>query len=113
MVFDGILLSILIGFFRKGSLKGFAYLSFRAGWIFPLLLLVEVLVFVFQTSYAWVAALSAPLFMVIYVVGLIFLWLNRKMNIGMMLLFVGGEDLNFDVLSRLDNVGRMLHALCP
>ncbi|WP_394172106.1 DUF5317 domain-containing protein [Guptibacillus hwajinpoensis] len=104
MVFDGIILSILIGFLRRGSIKGFAYLSFRAGWIFPLLLLVEILVFVFQTSYSWVATLSAPLFMIIYIVGLIFLWLNRKMNIGILLLFIG-VLLNFIVM--FVNGGRM------
>lgn len=104
MVFDGIILSILIGFLRKGSIKRFAYLSFRAGWVFPLLLLVEILVFVFQTSYSWVAALSAPLFMIIYIVGLIFLWLNRKINIGVILLFIG-VLLNFVVM--VVNGGRM------
>ncbi|MFK3960629.1 DUF5317 domain-containing protein [Guptibacillus hwajinpoensis] len=104
MVFDGILLSILVGYLRKGSLKGFAYLSFKAGWIFPLLLLIEIGIFSFQSSYAWLGTLSAPLFMVIYIVGLIFLWLNRKMNIGIMLLFIG-VLLNFIVMAI--NGGRM------
>ncbi|MDO6657262.1 DUF5317 domain-containing protein [Anaerobacillus sp. 1_MG-2023] len=104
MVFDGILLSILVGYLRKGSLKGFAYLSFKAGWIFPLLLLIEIGIFTFQSSYAWLGTLSAPLFMLIYIVGLIFLWLNRKMNIGIMLLFIG-VLLNFIVMAI--NGGRM------
>ncbi|WLR61348.1 DUF5317 domain-containing protein [Guptibacillus hwajinpoensis] len=104
MVFDGILLSILVGYLRKGSLKGFAHLSFKAGWIFPLLLLIEIGIFTFQSSYAWLGTLSAPLFMLIYIVGLIFLWLNRKMNIGIMLLFIG-VLLNFIVMAI--NGGRM------
>ncbi|MYL62016.1 hypothetical protein GLW07_01475 [Bacillus hwajinpoensis] len=104
MVFDGILVAILVGYLRKGSLKGFAYLSFRAGWIFPLLLFIEVLIFSFQSTYAWIGKLSAPLFMLIYIVGLTFLWLNRKMNIGIMILFIG-VLLNFIVMAL--NGGRM------
>lgn len=104
MVFDGILLALLIGFLRKGSLKGFAYLTFRAGWIFPLLLLIEIGVFIFQSSYAWIGKYSGVVFMLIYVVGMVFLWINRKMNIGIPILLLG-VFLNFIVMAL--NGGRM------
>ncbi|WP_377887652.1 DUF5317 domain-containing protein [Alkalihalobacillus sp. R86527] len=104
MVFDGIILAILIGFLRKGSLKGFAYLSFRAGWIFPLLLLIEIGIFTYQSSYAWIGEYSGLVFMLIYAVGMMFLWLNRKMNVGIPILLLG-VFLNFIVMAL--NGGRM------
>ena len=48
MVYDGILLGLIVGLFRGGyryGLHQFATLQLRGGWIFPLLLLAQFLIF--------------------------------------------------------------------
>lgn len=103
MVFDGIILSIIVGFFRKGTLRPLASLKLKWGWMFPLLLLIEMFVFIFQNDSKLLGQASAAIYMVVYVLGLVFLFLNRK-NEGFLLIFVG-VFLNFLVM--IINGGRM------
>jgi Family of unknown function (DUF5317) len=103
MVYDGILLSLVIGFFRGGSLKGFAYMKLRGGWLFPLLLVAQFVIFALQDKVAIIAKLSNTLFLLVYVIGLLFLWLNRNQP-GFIIIFVG-VLLNFIVMAV--NGGRM------
>jgi hypothetical protein len=103
MVYDGILLSLVIGFFRGGSLKGLAYMKLRGGWLFPLLLVAQFVIFALQEKVAIIAKLSNTLFLLVYVIGLLFLWLNRNQP-GFIIIFVG-VLLNFIVMAV--NGGRM------
>jgi hypothetical protein len=103
MVFDGILLSLIIGFIRRGTLKGLAELTLKFGWVFPILLGIQIGVFLLQGRVEWLEQLSGFLFIVIYVLGLFFLWVNRS-NKGFILLFIG-VCLNFIVMAL--NGGRM------
>ncbi|NHM30034.1 DUF5317 domain-containing protein [Neobacillus terrae] len=103
MVFDGIIFSIIIGFFRKGSLRSFATLKFKWGWMFPLLLAIELLVFLFQNDSKLLGQTSGAIYMLVYVVGLIFLMANRKKE-GFTVIFIG-VFLNFLVM--IVNGGRM------
>ncbi|AEH48150.1 DUF5317 domain-containing protein [Parageobacillus thermoglucosidasius] len=103
MVYDGILLSLVIGFFRGGSLKGLAHMKLRGGWLFPLLLVVQFAIFALQDKVAIVAKLSNTLFLIVYAVGLLFLWINRKQP-GFIVIFAG-VLLNFIVMAV--NGGRM------
>jgi hypothetical protein len=103
MAFDGIIFGLIVGFLRRGNLKGFLNVKLRCGWIFPLLLAVQIFTYVFQTAYAWVAAISNFTFMSVYVVGLLFLWLNRSER-GFPVLMIG-VFLNFLVMAV--NGGRM------
>ncbi|WP_027410316.1 DUF5317 domain-containing protein [Anoxybacteroides tepidamans] len=103
MVYDGIILSLLIGFFRGGSLKGLANMKLRGGWLFPILLGIEIFIFILQNKIEVVARFSNGLFLAIYVIGLVFLWLNRHQP-GFIVIFAG-VLLNFVVMSL--NGGRM------
>lgn len=103
MVFDGIILSIIVGFFRKGSLRPLANLKLKCGWVFPLLLIVQFVFFFFQNRYSWLGQASSYTFMAVYVIGLFFLFINRK-NPGFTIIFIG-VLLNFIVMAI--NGGRM------
>jgi hypothetical protein len=103
MVFDGIIISLIIGILRRGSFKGFSTLSLRCGWIFPLLLAIEIIVFSFQNQFKVLGQVSSFIFMAVYVVGLLFLFINRK-NPGFLIIFIG-VFLNFLVMAL--NGGRM------
>ena len=103
MVFDGVILSIIVGFIRKGSLMGFADLRLRGALIFPVLLLVQIFVFIFQSKWMVIELASVYIIMLVYVIGLYFLWLNRNLQ-GFLLIFVG-VLLNFIVMAI--NGGRM------
>jgi hypothetical protein len=103
MVYDGILLSLLVGFFRGGSLKGLANMKLRGGWLFPLLLAVQFVIFALQDKVAIIGKLSNVLFLLVYVIGLFFLWLNRNQP-GFIVIFAG-VLLNFIVMAV--NGGRM------
>ncbi len=103
MVFDGIILSLLIGFFRGGNLKGISDLNLKFGWVFPILLGIQLIIYFTQNSFTWIAGLSSVSFMLVYVVGLYFLWVNRTYE-GFGILFFG-VLLNFIVM--LVNGGRM------
>ena len=103
MVYDGIVLSLLIGWFRGGSLKGLAAMKLRGGWLFPLLLAVQVVIFFLQEKVAWIAKMSNVIFLLVYITGLVFLWLNRHQP-GFSVIFAG-VLLNFIVMAA--NGGRM------
>ncbi|WP_339278832.1 DUF5317 domain-containing protein [Paenibacillus sp. FSL W8-1187] len=106
MVYDGILLGLIVGFIRAGWKNGLIALShikIRFGWVFPVLLLVQFGLFYFQEKNDFIASVSSWFFMVIYVVGLVLLWLNRSQK-GFGMLFAG-VFLNFLVM--LANGGRM------
>lgn len=103
MVFDGIILAILVGFLRKGSLKGLAYVKLKGALIFPVILLIQILVYTFQNDYSILGSLSGYIFMIVYIVGLYFLWINRNLE-GFLLIFAG-VFLNFIVMAL--NGGRM------
>ncbi|MDG4658354.1 DUF5317 domain-containing protein [Ectobacillus antri] len=103
MVFDGILLSIIIGFLRKGSLKGLADFHVKHGWIFPVLLLIEVFVFIMQDKILFVKTLSNYIYILVYIVGLFFLYINRHHR-GFTIILIG-VLLNFIVIAA--NGGRM------
>lgn len=103
MVFDGILISLIVGFFRKGNLKGLASLKFRWGLIFPFLLIFQIVIFSLQNKVAFLGEISGFLFILIYVAGLFFLFLNRS-HPGLLLIFIG-VFLNFLVMAI--NGGRM------
>ncbi|WP_175640232.1 DUF5317 domain-containing protein [Metabacillus schmidteae] len=103
MVYDGLLLAILIGFIRGGSLKRFGEITFKMGWVFPALLLFQFFIFYFQNKIEWIGEISHFSFMGVYVIGLIFLWINR-FHAHFKFIFVG-VLLNFIVMAV--NGGRM------
>jgi hypothetical protein len=103
MVFDGIILSLIVGFLRKGNLKALSQLKLKWGWVFPLLLVVQVVIFSFQNDIQMIGQASGYLYMVVYILGLIFLYMNRKQK-GFILILIG-VFLNFLVMSV--NGGRM------
>ncbi|WP_284036559.1 DUF5317 domain-containing protein [Neobacillus sp. 114] len=103
MVYDGILLSLIVGFIRKGNLRGLAQLKLKWGWIFPLLLIVQIITFVYQNDIKFLGKASESIYMVVYIIGLLFLFLNRNHK-GFMIIFIG-VFLNFLVM--VVNGGRM------
>ncbi|WP_144550220.1 DUF5317 domain-containing protein [Bacillus sp. X1(2014)] len=103
MVFDGIIISFIVGFLRKGNLRALAKLKLKWGWIFPLLLVVELAVFMFQNDSKFLGQISGSIYIVVYVLGLLFLFMNRK-NPGFILILFG-VFLNFLVM--MMNGGRM------
>nr|WP_263324795.1 DUF5317 domain-containing protein [Neobacillus sp. Marseille-Q6967] len=103
MVFDGIIFSFIVGFFRKGNLKGLAQLKLKYGWVFPLLLGIQIFYFLYQNNSKLLAQSSNYLYIVVYIVGLLFLYLNRE-NPGFNLILIG-VFLNFLVM--VMNGGRM------
>jgi len=103
MVFDGILISFIVGLLRKGNLRAFSQLNLKWGWVFPLLLVVQLAVFTFQNDSEFLGQLSGSIYIVVYIIGLIFLFLNRR-NPGFILIFIG-VFLNFIVM--VLNGGRM------
>ncbi|TCZ76333.1 hypothetical protein E0485_14130 [Paenibacillus albiflavus] len=103
MVFDGIVISIILALIRGGSFRSFADLRLKGGWIFPILLIVQIVIFNLQSQIAWIASLSNYAFIAVYVIGLLFLWLNRHQS-GFIVIFIG-VLLNFIVMAA--NGGRM------
>lgn len=103
MVFDGILISFVVGLLRRGNLRKLSELRLKSGWIFPLLLLSQLIIFAFQSRVGWVADFSNYFFVVIYVIGMVFLWLNRS-EVGFKTI-LAGVALNFIVMAV--NGGRM------
>jgi len=103
MVFDGIILSLIVGFFRKGNLKGLANLKLKWGWVFPLLLVFQIIIFTQQNKFNFLLEASGYLFIGVYIVGLTFLFMNRT-HPGFIIIFIG-VLLNFIVMAV--NGGRM------
>ncbi|AYB46653.1 DUF5317 domain-containing protein [Paenibacillus lautus] len=106
MVFDGIILGLIVGLIRGGfrhGLQQFSKIRLKGGLIFPILLIVQLLIFRFQANSDWLASASSYVFMFIYVAGMIFLWMNRdQKGFGSIL---AGVFLNFLVMAV--NGGRM------
>lgn len=103
MVFDGILISLIVGFLRKGSLRGIADLKLKAALVFPFLLIIQFVIYAFQNKFEFLITISGYLFIAVYLCGLYFLWLNRQ-HYGFLLIFAG-VFLNFLVMAL--NGGRM------
>ncbi|WP_462410802.1 DUF5317 domain-containing protein [Neobacillus sp. Marseille-QA0830] len=103
MVFDGIIISFIVGLLRKGNLRGMAHLNLKWGWIFPLLLAIEFVIFTFQNDSSFLGDISGYIYIAVYVLGLIFLYINRH-NRGFLFIFIG-VFLNFLVM--VLNGGRM------
>ncbi|MFI2856106.1 DUF5317 domain-containing protein [Paenibacillus sp. JSM ZJ436] len=106
MVFDGIILGLIVGMIRGGLKQGlhaFGQLKLKGGWIFPVLLLIQLVIFAVQDQSSFVASISSYVFMGIYIVGMAFLWMNRNQpGFGWILT---GVFLNFLVMAV--NGGRM------
>lgn len=106
MVFDGIILGLFVGLIRGGlrhGLQQFSRIRLRGGIIFPILLIVQLLIFRFQVNSDWLSSASGYIFMFIYVAGMVFLWMNRdQKGFGSIL---AGVFLNFLVMAV--NGGRM------
>lgn len=103
MVFDGIVLSVIVGFLRKGNLKSLASLKLKYGWVFPVLLLVQIVVFYLQNDVPVLGQASGYIFMLVYIAGMFFLAMNRHYK-GFVLILIG-VFLNFLVMAV--NGGRM------
>jgi hypothetical protein len=106
MVYDGIVIGFVIGLLRFGFFNGLRALSnirIRGGWIFPLLLVVQFVVYLNQEKYEFLIKYSGYMFMLVYVTGLVVLLLNRKEKGFWFIL--SGVFLNFLVM--LVNGGKM------
>ena len=103
MVFDGIIISFIVGLFRKGNLKGLATLKLKWGWVFPILLLIQIGVTSLQDEVEFIGEIGGYLYILIYIIGFIFLYINRNLP-GLVLILIG-VFLNFLVISV--NGGRM------
>jgi hypothetical protein len=103
MVFDGIIISLIVGFLRKGNLRALSHLKLKWGWVFPVLLLTQIFVFTFQNDIPFLGQASDSIYIVVYIVGLVFLFMNRHHK-GFNLIWIG-VFLNFIVM--VVNGGRM------
>jgi hypothetical protein len=106
MVYYGIVIGIIVGFISAGWRRGLAALSqirIRGGLIFPVLLVLQFILYYLQEKIDFLARYNGYLFIVVYVVGLYVLWLNRKEK-GFWFIFFG-VALNFIVM--FANGGRM------
>ncbi|WP_274362683.1 DUF5317 domain-containing protein [Paenibacillus thermotolerans] len=100
MVFDGIVIGLIVGFIRGGflqGLRGLSQLKLKAGWVFPVLLLAQFLVYFLQGRMEWLTDYSGYFYMAVYVIGLLFLYLNWSQS-GFKLIFAG-VFLNFLVMA--------------
>jgi hypothetical protein len=106
MVYDGIVIGLIVGFIRAGWRNGLAALSqirIKGGWIFPLLLGIQFLLYFLHGKISIIEKYNGYMFMIVYVAGLYMLWLNRKEK-GFWWIFAG-VALNFIVM--LVNGGKM------
>lgn len=103
MVFDGIILAILIALFRGGAFTNLADMKLKAKWVFPTLLVIQLIIFLTQSHFDVIGQYSNYIFLLIYITGLLFLWINRHQH-GFKLIFIG-VLLNFIVMAV--NGGRM------
>jgi hypothetical protein len=106
MVYDGIVIGLIVGFIRAGWRNGLAALSqirIKGGWIFPLLLGIQFLLYFLHGKISIIEKYNGYMFMIVYVAGLYMLWLNRKEK-GFWWIFAG-VALNFIVM--VVNGGKM------
>ncbi|MDT3428193.1 hypothetical protein J2Z22_003784 [Paenibacillus forsythiae] len=100
MVYDGIVLGLTVGLLRGGfryGLTRFGSLRIRGGLWFPLLLLLQFVVFELNDRSSAFASFSGIFFAAVYVAGLYILWLNRRTP--GFLFILGGVFLNFLVMA--------------
>lgn len=103
LVADGIVISLIVGFLRKGNLKALASLKLKFGWVFPVLLIIQLIVFSLQNDLKFLGQASGYIYIIVYIVGLVFLFMNRHHK-GFFLIWIG-VLLNFIVITL--NGGRM------
>jgi len=106
MVYDGILLGLIVGLLRGGWRRGVANLGrirLKGGWIFPVLLAAQVLIFIGQRRLEWLSDAGGIFLMAVYAAAIAFLWINR-VKPGFKTLIVG-VAMNFVVM--LANGGKM------
>lgn len=103
MVYDGIIIALLVGLFRGGNFKGLADMKLKQAWVFPVLLMIQIVVYILQNKVPALGLYSNTIFILVYLVGLYFLWLNRH-HTGFFIIFIG-VLLNFLVMAF--NGGRM------
>ncbi|WP_223701255.1 DUF5317 domain-containing protein [Sutcliffiella deserti] len=103
MVYDGIIIALLVGLFRGGNFKGLADMKLKYAWVFPVLLGIQLIVYLLQNRIPEIGAYSNIVFLLVYVAGLYFLWMNRHHS-GFIIIFFG-VLLNFLVMAA--NGGRM------
>lgn len=103
MVYDGIIIALIVGLFRGGNFKGLADMKLKHAWVFPLLLLIQIIVYLIQNHIAFIGSSSNFVFMLVYIAGLYFLWVNRAHS-GFFIILIG-VLLNFIVMAA--NGGRM------
>jgi hypothetical protein len=103
MVYDGIIIGLIVGLLRKGNLRALSNLKLKWGWVFPLLLIVQLFVFFYQNEIKFLGQASESIYIVVYLVGLLFLFMNRHHK-GFPIILVG-VFLNFLVM--VLNGGRM------
>ncbi len=100
MVYDGIVIGLIVGLIRGGifgALRGLSRLQLVAGWMFPALLLFQFVFFYFQGRNEALQQYTGISIMAIYVIGLLFIALNRKQP-GFKTILVG-VFLNFIVMA--------------
>jgi hypothetical protein len=103
MVYDGIIIALLIALIRGGKITNLSEIKFKMGWVFPLLFIFQIIIFSLQNDIDWLGAYSNLLFILVYIIGLTFLWLNRHLS-GFLIIGIG-VGLNFIVMAI--NGGRM------
>ncbi|WP_417898843.1 DUF5317 domain-containing protein [Bacillus haimaensis] len=103
MVYDGIIIALIVGLFRGGNFKGLADMKLKQAWVFPVLLMIQIAVYILQNKVPALGLYSNTIFILVYIVGLYFLWLNRH-HPGFFIIFIG-VLLNFLVMAF--NGGRM------
>ncbi|MBE4907130.1 DUF5317 domain-containing protein [Bacillus luteolus] len=103
MVYDGIIIALIVALIRGGKITNLSEMNMKMGWVFPILLLFQIIVFSLQNEIDWVGTYSNIAFIFVYIIGLFFLWMNRDLP-GFFMIIVG-VGLNFIVM--LLNGGRM------
>lgn len=103
MVYDGIIIALLVGLFRGGNFKGLADMKLKQAWVFPVLLMIQIVVYLLQNKFPSLGLYSNTIFILVYIIGLYFLWLNRH-HPGFFIILIG-VLLNFLVMAF--NGGRM------
>lgn len=106
MVFDGLIIGVVVGFVRAGwrnSLTALSQIKLIGGLIFPILLVIQLILYLLHGKIPLVEQYNGLMFMAVYTAGLIMIWLNRKEK-GMWWIFAG-VALNFIVM--LLNDGKM------
>ncbi|QOR66373.1 DUF5317 domain-containing protein [Cytobacillus suaedae] len=103
MVYDGIIIALLVALIRGGKITNLSEITLKMGWVFPVLLLFQLIIFSLQNELAWIGTYSNIAFIFVYLIGLFFLWLNWDQP-GFPIITLG-VGLNFIVM--VLNGGRM------